>query len=213
MRAQLRTTWSPPDGSHHAVPAASTAEASLAPYAIHALTFRRARRAGKGQAEAAIAEYRRLNSPTVESEPTFANAVHQLDAGDRDRCVPRFQCNNAIVYYSISSKPLRSNQDLREIILAPVKLTLGRRVRARDATRSNTHKKEIHMTARVEPYSDAFDELAELEFTPRLERLGLGVDIERGLLALLRSAYMAGAVAAIAAYNSNLELMRLQNSR
>ena len=69
------------------------------------------------------------------------------------------------------------------------------------------------MTARVEPYSDAFDELAELEFTPRLERLGLGVDIERGLLALLRSAYMAGAVAAIAAYNSNLELMRLQNNR
>ena len=68
------------------------------------------------------------------------------------------------------------------------------------------------MTARVEPYSDAFDELAELEFTPRLERLGLGVDIERGLLALLRSAYMAGAVAAIAAYNSNLELMRLQNT-
>jgi cation diffusion facilitator CzcD-associated flavoprotein CzcO len=29
----------------------------------------------------------------------------------------------------------------------------------------------------------------------------------------VRSAYMAGAVAAIAAYNSNLELMRLQNSR
>ena len=60
---------------------------------------------------------------------------------------------------------------------------------------------------------DAFDELAQLEFSPRLERLGLGVDIERGLLALLRSAFMAGAVAAIAAYNSNLELMRLQNSR
>ena len=65
------------------------------------------------------------------------------------------------------------------------------------------------MTARVEPYSDAFDELAELEFTPRLEGLGLGVDVERGLLALLRSAYMA----AIAAYKCNLELMLLQNGR
>jgi len=29
-----------------------------------------------------------LNSPTAESELTFANAVHQLDAGDRDCCVP-----------------------------------------------------------------------------------------------------------------------------
>ena len=29
-----------------------------------------------------------LNSPTAESELTFANAAHQLDAGDRDCCVP-----------------------------------------------------------------------------------------------------------------------------
>jgi hypothetical protein len=69
------------------------------------------------------------------------------------------------------------------------------------------------MTARIEPYSDAFEELAEPEFAHQLERLGLGVDIERGLLEMLRSAYMAGAVAAIVACNSNLELMRLQNSR